>query len=85
MRKTTSLIMRRQHSDNQIETKKRARAIDLGLPKLDDIGYMDLRAKQLKGDPHDDCYKKGYDQKNQTKAFLEMQRKIAKLESTKKH
>ena len=89
MRKTNSLIMRRQNSDTKIETiknhRKRARALDLGFPNLDDIGYMDLRAKQLKGASRDDCYQAGPDKKNQTKAFLEMSRKIAKLESTKKH
>ena len=45
LRKANSLVMHRQHSEKQIETKKRARALDLGFPKLDDIGYMDLRAK----------------------------------------
>ena len=77
--------MRRQNSEQQIEKKRKARALDLGFPNLDEIGYMDLRAKQIKGTAHDDCHKSGPDHKIATKAILEMSRKVSKLESTKKH
>ena len=51
---------------------------DLGFPKIEDISYFNIKHKSPKY--HQDCDK---ETETKSKAFLEMQRKIAKLESQK--
>ena len=71
----------RRSSAQQIPTAKKP-GLDLGLPKIEDISYMNLKAQQLLGKNHDDCLKQTPD--GQSKAYLELQRKVAKLEAEKK-
>ena len=56
--------------------------MDLGLPRIEDISYMNLKAQQLVGKNHDDCHKPTAE--GQSKAYLELQRKVAKLEAKNK-
>ena len=58
-------------------TRKRASLVcELGFPKIEDISYFNIKHKSPKY--HQDCDK---ETETKSKAFLEMQRKIAKLES----
>lgn len=63
--------------------KRRAPFIDLGLPSIDQIGYLNIRSKKQ---PHQDC-KSGQipaQANTSTKACLELQRKVDRLEHDKR-
>ena len=72
----------RRGSAKQIEKKNMG--LDLGFPKIEEISYMHLKAQQQPR--HDECVPKtpGHEAAPSSKAYLELQRKVSKLEATKK-
>lgn len=55
--------------------------IDLGLPSIDQISYLKVRSKKQ---PHQECKQGMPSTVTGSKACLELQRKVSKLEHDKK-
>ena len=75
--------MRQNSAKSQL--RKRSCAIgvlDLGFPSVEEVSYMRLKGQNK--DAHKDCTKEGAKDVLTSKAYLELQRKVAKLEATKK-
>ena len=71
--------MKRQASAHVTTRKQRLNLVnDLGFPKIEDIGYFNLKAQSPKY--HNQCDK---ETETKSRAYLEMQRKVDKLEAIK--
>ena len=83
-KKLRKVSLTRQASAQSLGRKK-AQLLDLGLPKIEQISYMHLKAQQQASGNHDECKEQaGQAQGSQvrsSKAFLELQRKVSKLEA----